>query len=118
MVKIGRYKDKPTISGLSLSEAREEAITLSQKAKVGDLKVQIHVDETSKKYEFITLRQALQEYLENKDLKESTAKDYERCMRASFSRYLDQPIVMVNRGVILKIYRADVKKGKTGCTSQ
>ena len=42
LIKLGQYKDKPSTPGLSLSQARSEALKLADKAGGEDLKTRLH----------------------------------------------------------------------------
>ena len=56
--------------------------------------------ERAAKLKGITLGQAYQDYLANRQLTPNTLRDYSRAMRAGFDDWADKPITSLNRNMI------------------
>ncbi len=117
LVKIGPYKSRLSASGFTLVEAREKALAYSKQAMGGDLKKQLKSEaqklESEEKLESIaavTLQEALDGYIDNKDLKPGTIYDYRKSMAQTFAKYLNKPITEIDRETILYLYRQRTKK--------
>ncbi|EGG93722.1 Phage like integrase [gamma proteobacterium IMCC1989] len=117
LIKLGRYKTQANVSGLTLTEARSQAIALADRSTEGDLKLEIETEqnhELAKQREKdsanASLKTIFESYLADKDLKVGTVYDYRKTMQQTFSEYLDKPINTINRELILKIYRKRSKE--------
>jgi len=102
-IKLGRYPD------MKIPQARIKAKkTLAEIATGINPNEQKHKDRVKK----ITLRELLELYLSEKDLKERTKQDYEKAIKETFSDYLDQPLDRLTRSVVEKSYKSRMKRSK------
>ncbi len=117
LLKIGEYKYKASVPGISLADARTKAIKFSEKADGDDLKQILDEEEARKAAKIkqkntaaLTLEDVLEDYISSKDLKPGTILDYRKSMKQTFGRYLNRPITDITREIILKIYKERMKQ--------
>lgn len=117
LIKVGVYRNSDATPGISLSDARAKALELSHVAESGDVKRQLKAETEEKerkakqkKFAAATLREVLEDYIESKDLKPVTVKDYRYAIHDAFPAYLDRPITDVDRETILHLYRQESRR--------
>ena len=102
-VKLGRFPD------MNIAQARIEAKKVLAQVATG-----INPNEKKQKARIkkITLRELLELYLSEKDLKARTKQDYRQAIKETFSDYLDQPLDRLTRSVVEKSYKSRMKRSK------
>lgn len=90
-IKLGRHSE------ISLKMARSRAKNVLAKLSDG---VDPNQQEKEKKGQQITLREMLEVYISNKDLKQRTIKDYRAALRETWSDYLDRPIGDITESIV------------------
>ena len=86
---------------ITLKDARKEAQKLAGQITSGHDPIE---ERHKQKKESLTLYEAMQGYLENRGLKETTQKDIARAMK-NFSDWMSRPIVNINRDMVAKRHK-------------
>ena len=101
---LGKFPD------LSIPLARIRAAeAASETARTGVAPAQLKRDSKASQ---ITLNEVLDIYIEEKDLKPGTIKDYRKAIRETFGDYINKPIILITEKVVLKQYKERGKASK------
>ncbi len=99
-IKIGTYPD------MTIEQARKRAGTRLNEISDGRDPI---AEKRAKKAKGVTLQTVLDGYINTRDLKDGTVKDYRRAMRETFHDWMDIPITSITKDMI---ERRHVERGK------